>query len=1005
MATWVCAACEGENPQGMRFCGHCGTPAPSSGDGADVAEALRSFVAGPIADKLVEAGGHLPDERRLITALFADVSGFTSLAERLDPEELQEVIDPVVTRLSSIVGRYGGYVEKFAGDALLALFGAPVSHEDDAVRSLLVAIEMHRELDRLGAELPHGSELSLHIGVNSGHGIARILGSEARMDYAVLGDSVILAQRLESAAPPGETYVSESTYRLTHAEFEFEPIGELTLKGKSEPTPAWGLVKRRDARVAARESRLIARQRELEAAFQALGSGGVVTVLGEPGVGKSRLAAAVRELAERADVRWLQTRCLSYGAALPYWPYSELLRTHGPADDPFVAELLGFDDGSSTALEPEALRRRLHDAVARWLRELATDRPTVLAVEDVHWADPSSLVLTAELARLCAEVPLSLYLVARPEAEPQLVELGLGGSVLRLEPLGVDDVRALVEDLLGSGAPTELVDFVATRTGGNPFFVEEMVRSLQEAELLVDDEGWRMLAGWDARMLPTTIEGVLSSRLDLLPRPAASVLQAAAVIGRRVGIRLLDAVYEHDDLQPALDRLVAGGFVHIADPDTVTFHHALIQDAAYDRLLKRRRRELHLRVAREAEALYGAGDDVVDLLARHLYLGGAGEQAVEYLRRAGERARRLYANDEAILHLRRARELAANDHELTLTLADLHELVGDYDEALLLYDAAREATHDVRAWRGLASTRRKRGEYLGALEVVNQAFSTEQLEGQDLATLWLEGGWSLSVAGRYDVGILLLETGLIVAEGREDRVVGQLLVTLSRAQLLAGARADALARAQRAKEIAARTDDLRGLAAALRALGDVYRLLGRLDDAAEALREGLDAAERAGNVEELGGCLINLGLVELERGALEQAVAYNRQAIEEFERIRHGSGRATAYANLAWTLANAGDYDEALEACRRALEHSRSISHPLTLAENLDTMAFIHLRRGEFAAAAARAEEAAELFLELRTPPKAAEALERAAEAFRQAGDEQRARQVGARARSLAATP
>src|ERR671937_321369 len=212
MANWTCSACGGENPEGMRFCGHWGPPAAAApepqpeADDHQVAEALRSFVAGPVAEKLVEAGGALPQERRLITALFADVSGFTSLADRLDPEELLEVIDPVISELSSAVGRYGGYVEKFAGDALLALFGAPVSHEDDAERALRVAVEMHRELARISQDLPHDAELTLHVGVNSGHGIARILGSEARMDYAVLGDSVILAQRLESAAPPGETY-------------------------------------------------------------------------------------------------------------------------------------------------------------------------------------------------------------------------------------------------------------------------------------------------------------------------------------------------------------------------------------------------------------------------------------------------------------------------------------------------------------------------------------------------------------------------------------------------------------------------------------------------------------------------------------------------------------------------------------------------------------------------------------------------------------------------------
>src|SRR6476661_1085641 len=218
MGVWTCAACGGDNPMGTRFCGHCGAAAdasPAASPERDVAEALRSFVAGPVADRLVEAGGTIPEERRLITALFADVSGFTSLADRLDPERLLEVIDPVIAALSSVVGRNGGYVEKFAGDALMALFGAPVAHEDDAARALRTALEMHAELARIVPTLPHEAELTLHVGVNSGHGIARILGSEARMDYAVLGDSVILAQRLESAAPPGETYLSETTARLT----------------------------------------------------------------------------------------------------------------------------------------------------------------------------------------------------------------------------------------------------------------------------------------------------------------------------------------------------------------------------------------------------------------------------------------------------------------------------------------------------------------------------------------------------------------------------------------------------------------------------------------------------------------------------------------------------------------------------------------------------------------------------------------------------------------------
>ena len=1036
----------------MRFCGHCGTPAaaagapsapaapaparePDSGQ-TDVTEALRSFVAGPVADRLVEAGGRLPEERRLITALFADVSGFTSLADRLDPEQLLEVIDPVISHLSSIVGRYEGYVEKFAGDALLALFGAPVAHEDDAERALLVALEMHAELARLCAQLPHRPELTLHVGVNSGHGIARILGSEARMDYAVLGDSVILAQRFESAAPPGETYVSETTMRLAHGRFEFEPVGELTLKGKAEPVPAWRLVARRAGAAPARRQALIGRESELAAATSVLGeladgSGGVVTITGEPGVGKSRLLEEVRARASERGVRWLHTRCLSYGASLAYWPYVQLLRdlagiraedaperasdelraalaAAGTLDAlPYFARLLGAPDSAEevASLEPEAFRRGLHEAFGSWLRGLTHETPLALALEDFHWADSSSVALTTELARLCTAEPLALYLLARPEAGPLLADVAQDRREVRLEPLRGEGVRALVESALAGRAPQELVAFVERRTAGNPFFVEEVVRSLHERGALVrEDGGWTMRRGWDARTLPTTIEEVLAARIDLLPRTAATVLQTASVIGRRVGVPLLRAVADAPpDLSASLDLLVASGLLDRADDDgddVVAFHHALVQDATYSRLLRRRRRDLHRKVAEEAEALYGAGDQTIDLLARHLYLAEAGPKAVDYLRRAGERARRLFANEEAILHLTRAAELAPDAAGLTLQLANLHELVGDYDEALRLYTRVRDQTSDVGAWRGIAATLRRRGEYEHAMRVLDEAFASDALKGRDLSPLWLEAGWTMSITGRFDRAIDLFHAGLETAPGRNG-TVAQLLLQLARAETAEGAFAAGLGHALDAQAIFEEQEELAGLATANRVAGVAHFKLGDLETGATVLRRGLELAQRTGNVEEIGACLINLGRLEREREAFGEAIACERRAIEEFERIGHGAGRAQGYANLADSLAHAGEHEEALRYCEKALELGRAIGHALAVADASDTLAFISLRRGRFSQAADEAERAAALYLEIGAIPQAAESLELAAEACRKAGDEERAREIASRARSL----
>jgi class 3 adenylate cyclase/predicted ATPase len=1025
---WACPSCGADNPPGTRFCGHCGAPAGAAATAtaitttskpadADVAEALKRFVASPVADRLLEAGGQLPDERRLITSLFADVSGFTPLSERLDPEQLVEVIDPLITALSAVVGKYEGVVDKYAGDALLALFGAPISHEDDPERALHVALEMHSALEQMKQDLPHGDLLSLHIGVNSGHAIARVQGSEVRMDYNVLGDAVNLAQRLESVAPSGETYVSEPTYRLTKHRFDFDYVGELTLKGKSEPVPGWRLIGER-VQALRSDGGLIGRDAEVAVLTDAVdalgrGTGSVLVVAGEAGVGKSRLAAEVHDIAPARGVRWLGTRCLSYGASLAYWPFSALLRAERDLIDaadsearPFLGRVLGEAQEAVDELEPEAFRRALHGAVASALTQLAQRQPVLLAIEDVHWADPSSLALIGDLASACAGEAVMLLLATRPDALPSLRELVPEARKIELEPLGEDAVEAMITRLLAGPPPDGLARSVAERTGGNPLFVEEIVASLRDVGTLFrEGESWTMEAGWDAVTLPNSIEKVLAARIDLLPRATATVLQEASVIGRRMRVELLMAVAaDVPDVVSRIAELVEKGFLDkSADDgaDVVSFHHALIVDAAYGRLLRRTRREMHLRVAEVGEGLFGVSDDNIDLLARHYYLGGAGEKAVHFLVRAGERDKRLFANDEAILNFSRAVEVAPDNAGIKLELADLHELVGSYDEALQLYEEVRDATSDVRAWRGIASTLRKRGEYADALAAIDEAFATEALKGEDLVGLWLEQGRTLQMSGRPQEALDVLQAGIAAANGRRDASVAQLMFQIARILTLQGEAEAALGHALAAEEIFAEQEDLRGLAASRRALGDIYRYLGRLDDAAAALRQGLSLAERMGNVEEIGGCLLNLGIVEAARARREDALGCFRRAVDEFEAIGHASGRALAYNNLAYMLTLCEEYDEALPYCDRALEIARSIGNSFATAVAYDTMASIALARGDYDEAIVRGEEAAAIHLELGGLADAAQALEVAGAASEKAGDVLRARSLREQARSL----
>lgn len=1034
MGTWACTACAGANPDGMKFCGHCGVRRSEP----EVSEEhLRGVIEGRIGERLAEGDGTIPQERRLITALFADVSGFTALADQLEPEELLEVIDPVIGSLGSVVKQYEGYIEKFAGDALLALFGAPIAHEDDAERALLCALDMHAELARIVGTLPGQPQLTLHVGVNSGHGIGRILGSEARSDYAVLGNSVILAQRLESAAPRGETYVSHFTYELTSHRFSFEPVGELTLKGKAKPVVAWKLVGERAPQLAPAKSQrvLIGRDDELMALTTRLdalvrGGGATVSVLGDAGIGKSRLTHEAKSRADDRHVRWLEARCLSYGDALPYWPYADLLRRFAgiggdepaearaelvrhafvgcPTVVPYFSRLLGVprDDDSATRLEPEEFRRRLHASFATWLSHLAEKQPLVLSIEDVHWADSSTLELTAALAALTGRIGVILYLVGRPEAQDAIGEIAPDSLRIELGPLAEPQVDAVLDALLDGGAPRELARIVQHHTGGNPFFVLELVRSLQETGVLVRSNGvWRMRPGWEPTDLPPTIEAVLAARIDLLPLQVADVLHTASVIGRRIRMPLLQAIAdETETLDDALHQLSASGFLdRISDNTEVefVFHHAFVQDVAYGQILRRRRRELHLQVAGAAESLYGAADDTIDLLARHLYLGAAGDRAVPYLVRAGNRAKSLFANDEAIIHLQRALELAPNDAEVELQLADVYELVGGYDEALGHYERVRVDSSDVRAWSGQAATLRKRGEIDKALSTIDEALATPALRQHDLTRLWLEAGRSLSVSGRIDEAIDVLEAGLKTAGATASHVVGLLLVQLARVEGLASRYGDAVRHARDATRIFEQLDDPRGLTTALRVAGVAHYDLHQLDEAASALRRALETADRIGNAEEIAACLVNLGLVEKQRANFDAAITYELDAIDQLERIGHGAGRAQAYANLAQSYEESGRLDEALPYCEKAQQLAAEIGFPLAIADTHNTIACVHLKREEFGEAAAAAEQAIALYLELRATAQAREMLEFAQDAWQRAGDHERARACEAQARGL----
>lgn len=969
-----------------------------------------------------------------MTALFADISGFTTLADTLDVESLHDVINPLIRDLTGIAEQYGGFVEKYAGDAMLVLYGAPIAHEDDPQRALLAALEMHAALPRLLAGVgSQAAGLTIHIGVNTGRVVGGRVGSEQQSDYAVLGDAVILAQRLESVCPPGQTYVGSMTRDLTREEFDFESVGELQLKGKLKPVAGFRLIgpRRADSSVAralvGRDAEMAAVERALDAV--AAGARGVLVVSGDPGAGKSRLLAEARDSATRRGLQWLPARCLSYGAAIPYWPLVDLLRQSlriRPEDAPeavaarlesglpgetvaAAGRLLGLGGAART---PEQARREVHDAVAVWLGRFAARSPTVLLVEDVHWADPATIDVLAEVLRTLRDVPLLVAVSARPEGRPLVDQLAGDSPQWRVEVTALDEpaVAGLVEAVLGSPASPALVALLTARTSGNALFAQELVHSLRETGALVEtSQGWATVPGWDVEQVPTTVERVFAARLDVLAPSAANLLQVTAVLGRRVGLSLLRAVAEGEVDQP-LEVLVANGLLVTGldnDEPAVVFHHALLQDVVYGRLLRKRRRELHRRAADVGRGIFGDGDDNVDLLARHLYLAEAGEEAVEPLMRAGRRAASLWANAEAVVHLERALEVVVGLDEdeprrtdVELELAGLYQVQGRHDRAAELYDAVRRRDDLPQAWAGSMAAHRAAADYDGVLALFADAAQRFDPRAASSVPVWAECANTLSVMGRFSDAVSMLRTQLRLRSPDEGILRAQLLTQLAYAEAELRLHRDAAAHADAAVELLENAGDLRQLVTALRVAGATHTYAGNRAEARLRLERGMVTAERIGLLVEAAGCLLNSGLLVLEESPAEAAARY-RGALAQFERIGHRAGQVQASGNLAEALYHLGELEQAERLAARTLEQATQIGHRLTVADVTWTKAKVDVARGSFSRAAELAEQAAELFLDLDDVEAASSCLLLAAEAADAAGDSDTARSLVERAASV----
>ena len=651
--------------------------------------------------------------RKTVTLVFCDVEDSTPLGERLDPEALRAVWSRYHDAAREVLERHGGTVEKFVGDAVMAAFGIPFVHEDDPLRAVRAAVEVREAIAQLNDELEreYGVRIGVRTGVNTGEVIA---GDPAQGQAFATGDAVVVAQRLEAAAEAGEILVADSTIRLVRDAVVAEELAPLDLKGKSESVVAWrlaevlaeteGVSRRLDAPLVGRTRELDQLRAELDQAV-ADRSCRVVTILGEPGVGKSRLAGELAAI-HGDDVRVLEGRCLPYGKGITYWPLVEIVRRldldaalEGEEDAEAVRDRILEAVGRA---EPSSRSEEIYWAVRRLLETLAQERPVLLVLDDVQWGEPAFLDLVEYLSGWSRDAAILVCCLARSDLAE--IRPAWTGAAIRLAPLGPDESRVLLENMAGPLAPAA-AEAVARSTGGNPLFLEEMLRMLVEDGVLVEHEGvLHAREAVDSVRAPATVQAVLAARLDRLEPDELAVVQRAAVMGQVFwwgAVAHLTPDEQAGDVAAHLQALVRKGLIRpdrrtFAGEDGFRFGHILIRDAAYDATPKRLRAELHEHFADWVEARAGAGHGLDEILGHHLeqaYLlrtelaqadaatEALAERAAERLARAGRRALARGDSHAALGLLERASALRPGDATLLVDLAESLFGAGEFGEA------------------------------------------------------------------------------------------------------------------------------------------------------------------------------------------------------------------------------------------------------------------------------------------------------------------------------------
>ena len=964
----ACAACGAPLPPSSRFCNMCGAPVAAAVASPPAARFGQPAAYTPkhLADRILSSRGALEGERKQVTVLFADLRGSLELLAERDPEEARALLDPVVELMMDAVHRYEGTVNQVMGDGIMALFGAPLAHEDHAARACYAALAMQSAARQHAEALRRSSGITVQIrvGLNSGEVIVRAIGNDLALDYSAIGAATHLASRMEQLAVPGTTLLTADTYRLAEGLIEVRPLGAVPVKGLPQPAEVYELVGAAPGRARwsgaglAGPGRFVGRERELEVLGAALeraagGHGQVVALVGEAGVGKSRLLRELTHSPLTASWLVLETGSMPYGGTTPYLPVIDVLgrhlhvdsretpaetrekiaarlRTLGLSPEPTrhaVPALLALFDASPgdsawDVLDPPQRRQAILAAVTALLVHESRVTPLCLVVEDVQGIDSET---QAVLDGLVEQMPREriLLLVSCRGGHALGWEGHAHVTELPVEPLPPDGAEALLRALLGAHAElAPLTALLVARTDGNPFFLEQCVRTLAETRALLGEPGdYRPAKPIQAIQIPPTVQAVVAARIDRLPPAAKHLLQTAAVIGRDVPETLLREIAKlgEDELRAGLAQLADAGLLALARafPEReLAFRHALAQEVAYQSLLQERRRALHAGIVDAVERVYaGRLADHVDRLADHAVRGERWPAAVAYCRQAGSRAfarsvprvakARFQQALDALGHLPESRETLGHAIDIRIELRYCLLPLGDFGRIM-----DELATADRLAER-LGDRHR-----LGTVAAFLSNFFT--------------------VMGDLQRGLEHGERGAAIAQADGDlplRILANSALAMAHYRLGRFPRAAELARANVAALPGALGRERFGMAP----LSGVYARtilawalseVGDFAGAAAAAEEGVGIAEAASHAHSICFAGQASGVVSLRRGDFARAIAVLESALGLCESADVPLLFALIASPLAMALGQVGRAEEAVALLERGIARAVAIGDP-----------------------------------------------------------------------------